>query len=356
MESSSPNNELPFPMEFLARLREIIPLQHFPACVACLGAKRWVSFRVNTLKVTQQDLEQELQTLGIKFKQLAWLPEAYLATSDHREILVNSAALLEGRLYIQDLSSMLAVHVLDPQAGEEILDLAAAPGGKTCHIAARMQNLGRIAAVEVIPQRLYKLVTNLERSGVTIAKTYLADGRRVGKKTPHRFDKVLLDAPCSSEARFDSHDPATWRQWSLRKISECAHKQKGLLISALEAVRPGGIVLYCTCSFAPEENESVVDYALRQSDGKVCVEPIEVPLLNVMPGLISWQGREFDPSLRFACRILPTDEMQGFFLCRLRKEGPRRRVDYSAGGRRKRFGKKRPKRHAEPPSALEPPA
>ncbi len=317
--SEPPHRELPFPPEFLARLRDLIPPHHFEKCLESFWVERRVSFRVNTLKITAQELEEELAALGVMFQRVPWLPEAYLSPPQSREILVNSRAFLEGRLYIQDLSSMLAVHVLDPQPGEEILDLAAAPGGKTCHMAARMKNQGRIAAVEVIPQRLYKLVANLERSGVTIVKTYLADGRTIGKKTTNRFDRVLLDAPCSSEARFDVRDPASWNHWSLRKIAECARKQKGLLLSALEAVRPGGLVLYCTCSFAPEENEGVVDHALQQWKDAVAVEPCRPSLPNVMPGITAWQGREYDESLELACRILPTQDMQGFFMCCLRK-------------------------------------
>lgn len=340
--SISPDNELPFPPEFLARLRAIIPARYFEQCIASFGSRLWFSFRVNTLKVTPQELEQELHALGVSFRRVDWLPEAYLVPSDRREVVVNSAACLAGRLYIQDLSSMLAVHVLEPQEGEEILDLAAAPGGKTSYIAARMNNQGRIAAVEVVPQRLYKLVANLKRLGVTIAQTYLTDGRAVGRKTPGRFDRVLLDAPCSSEARFDPRDPTTWSYWCLRKISECARKQKGLLFSALEAVRPGGTVLYCTCSFAPEENEGVVDHVLRQWNGTVSVEPIEISLPNVLPGLTAWQDREFDPSLRFACRILPTHEMQGFFFCRLRKNDPGPTKHPSAKAYSKRFRKRRP--------------
>lgn len=317
--SESPLGELPFPANFLVRLRDLIPPQHLEKCLESFWGERRVSFRVNTLKVTVQELEEELAALGVTFQRVPWLPEAYLAPPESREILVNSHAFLEGWLYIQDLSSMLAVHVLDPQPGEEILDLAAAPGGKTCHMAARMKNQGRIAAVEVIPQRLYKLVANLERSGVTIVKTYLADGRTIGKKTANRFDKVLLDAPCSSEARFDARDPASWKHWSPRKIAECARKQKGLLLSALEAVRPGGLVLYCTCSFAPEENEGVVDHALQHWRDAVAVEPCRLSLPNIMPGITAWQGREYDDSLELACRILPTQDMQGFFMCCLRK-------------------------------------
>lgn len=101
-----------------------------------------------------------------------------------------------------------------------MLDLAAAPGGKTLQMAAMMQDRGRIAAVEAVRTRMFKLQANLRRHGPTIVKTYLTDGRTVGRKTPERFDRVLLDSPCSSEARFQRADPGSWRHWSLCKLTK----------------------------------------------------------------------------------------------------------------------------------------
>ena len=307
---------------YLECLRAIFPDDVFSQYQELLFKDRAVGFRVNTLKSSVKSLEAELRAAGIVFSKVAWLPEGFFAPAAMRDRLVESPAFAEGRLYIQDLSSMLAVHVLDPQPGEEILDIAAAPGGKTCQIAARMQNQGRIAAVEPIAKRMYKLVANMQRANVTIAKTYLMDGRLVEQKTPDRFDRVLLDAPCSGEARFDVRDPTTWQTWSLRKIAECAHKQRGLLAAAVRAARPGGVVLYCTCSFAPEENESIVDSVVSEYEGVVEVAEITLPISNAMPGLAGWDGKTFHPTVRNAVRILPSEEMDGFFLCLLRKTEP----------------------------------
>ncbi|MBC7353155.1 MAG: hypothetical protein H5U08_12410, partial [Thermogutta sp.] len=149
------------PAQFVARLRKIVPDACLEGCLSSFVGSKFVGFRVNTLKSDRAALERELAELAVSFKKVEWLPEAYLAPPSTRDVLSHAPAFAEGRLYIQDLSSMLAVHVLDPQPGEEILDLAAAPGGKTCFIAARMQNRGRIAAVEVIRERMYRLVANL---------------------------------------------------------------------------------------------------------------------------------------------------------------------------------------------------
>lgn len=305
--------------EFVQRLRKILPPWAVDRCLETFSRPKAVGFRINTLKVDREALEGELAEEGIPFRRVPWLAEAYVAPPEARPALVRSAAFEEGRLYIQDLSSILAVEVLGPQPGEEILDLAAAPGGKTCHMAARMKNQGRIAAVDVVRERMYKLKANLKTAGVTIVDTYLMDGRKVGTKTPERFDRVLLDAPCTAEARFSLDDPESFARWSPRKIVECARKQHGLLASAIQAVKPGGTVLYCTCTFSPEENEAIIDDALQRFPGAIEVSPLDLPIENVVSGLTAWEGKSFDPGVVHAVRILPTEEMHGFFLCRLVK-------------------------------------
>jgi 16S rRNA (cytosine1407-C5)-methyltransferase len=217
---------------------------------------------------------------------------------------------------------MLVALAVGAQPGEQILDLAAAPGGKSILLAECMANQGYLAAVEPIRSRYYQLRRQLELAGVRIARTFLSDGRRIGGKTPDRFDRVLLDAPCSGEARFRAGDGTTWRYWSLQKIRDQSRKQRGLLVSALRALRPGGTLVYSTCSFAPEENEAVLDFVLRRFGASVQLLPMTLPISNVMPGLTRWRNRTFDPSLVHAARILPTDLFDGFFLSRLTKTGP----------------------------------
>ena len=196
-----------------------------------------------------------------------------------------------------------------------MLDLAAAPGGKTLLMAAAMANGGRIAAVEPVKGRFHRMRANLDRCGVTNTQFYQADGRSIGRKVPERFDRVLLDAPCSSEARIRIDAPETYDHWKLRKVRECAKKQRGLIRSAYAALRPGGRLLYCTCSFAPEENEMVVDHLLR-------AEP-RAPLIRVTGagrgGLTEWQGRALDPRLGDTLRVVPDDLYDGFYMALIGK-------------------------------------
>ena len=306
------------PDEFIERLREILGPADFENVVASFSRNRPASFRVNTLITEIPDVLGELEKLGVMARSVPWCPEAFTVNPKFRSVLVESDAFRMGRIYIQNLSSLLPVCLLDPKPGQAVLDLAAAPGGKTLHLAARMANQGRLSAVEVVRSRYYKLRQNLQLGGATLVKTYLKDGRSVGNKTPEQFDLVLLDAPCSSEARFHVDESKSWSYWGSRKIREQSRKQRGLIKSAVKALRPGGRLAYCTCSFAPEENEGVVDWQLKR-DPTLSVVEIKLPLDNIRVGISEWQNKPFSPDLARACRVLPSAEMDAFFVCLLEK-------------------------------------
>ncbi len=307
------------PPAFVNRLKEILPPSRLGAVCASFSVIRPTSFRVNLLKCTAAALHEELKLEGLAVEEVPWLPGAFIVEQQQRRSLTESSAFYEGRLYIQGLSSMLAPLLLEPRPGERVLDLAAAPGGKTLQIAAMMNNRGVISAVESVRGRFFRLQSNLSRHGVKVAKTYLMDGRAVGSKVPERFDRVLLDAPCSSEARFHTGKPQSWSHWSLRKVKESARKQRRLLVSAARSLKVGGVLLYSTCSFAPEENEQVIDDLLRRYPRALKVDTIQLPLENLQPGLEEWNGRNYDVRLKRAIRVLPTALMGGFFLCKLTK-------------------------------------
>ena len=224
-----------------------------------------------------------------------------------------------GDLYPINPSSVAAVRCLAPEPEQEVLDLAAAPGGKTLLLAAMMKNTGRIAAVEPVKKRFHRLRANMQRCGVSNVQYYLADGRGVGHKVPERFDRVLLDAPCSSESRIRLEDPDSYRHWKLRKIKECSRKQRSLLRSAYQALKPGGRLLYCTCAFAPEENELVVQQLLTAEPAAELL-PLTLPEEPcIQHGLCEWRGERLDPAIDRCRRILPDSLWDGFFVCLMRK-------------------------------------
>lgn len=304
------------PREFTALLDTLVPAPLRPAVEASYQTPKPVHFRLNPLRADPAATLAELAPL--EPEAVPGYPFTYRLPASARESLTHHPAAGDGRLYIQGLASMAALLALEARAGEEILDLAAAPGGKTSLIAALMENQGRLAAVEAVKPRYFRLKANLERLGVRNTRCYLKDGAGVGRLTPARFDRVLLDAPCSSEARFTRLDPDSWSHWSPRKVKEMAKKQTKLLASARAALKPGGCLVYCTCALSPEENELVLHQLLARHPD-MAPEAFEPPRLPALPGLTAWQGRALDPRLALARRILPGPESDAFFICRLRK-------------------------------------
>ncbi|MDY6847954.1 MAG: RsmB/NOP family class I SAM-dependent RNA methyltransferase [Thermodesulfobacteriota bacterium] len=307
------------PDEFLSLLNEVLPPAHKDAALVSFTREKPVFFRVNTLRITAEQLQRQLESDNLWPRPVPWLSAAYSLPVADKRALTKTEACQKGFFYIQNLSSMLAPWVLDPQPGETILDLAAAPGGKSTQIAALMKNEGRLSVVEAVKPRFFKLKANLDQQGVEIARMFLMDGRAVGRKCPQMFDRILLDAPCSSEARFSRLDPESWAHWSPRKVKEMARKQKGLIASAWTSLKQGGMLLYCTCSFSPEENELILDRLLRRVGDEAQLEEITLPIENTQPGLTRWRDKTLHPDLCKAVRILPDEMMDGFFLALIRK-------------------------------------
>lgn len=317
-DAAAPAGLPPLPQAFSALLDAVIPPEVRARVDASYVRPKSVVFRINPLRAT--DPAAVLAALTpMRPVPIRGAADVYQLPAAERSTLTHHPLVLDGSLYIQGIASMAAVWALDPQPGEEILDLAAAPGGKTALIAALMGNQGRLAAVEPVRTRFFRLKANLQRLGVRNAQLYLKDGTQVGQRVPGRFDRVLLDAPCSSEAQFTRLDPASWRHWSPRKVRASAALQARLLRSAADALKPGGVLVYSTCSLSPQENECVLDALLRDRRD-LTPEPLPWPVdLPALPGLSAWHGQPLHPGLTLARRVLPTEWTDAFFLCRLRK-------------------------------------
>lgn len=307
------------PEAFTERLVKIIPQEQYEAILQTFDAPKQVTFRVNTLKTTPAELEAELKTASIPFERVGWLEGVYRIAPEDKLRLTQTDAFYGGRLYIQNLSSMIAPVLLAPRPEETVLDLAAAPGGKTLLLAGMMENTGWLSAVEPSRERFFRLCDNLKQQGVTNAHTYMTDGRSVGKKCPEMFDRILLDAPCSSEARFKTHEPKSMSFWSVHKVKETSKLQRRLLLSAFDALKPGGKLLYSTCSFSPEENESPLQHLLERHGDRLKTLPLTLPFDNVQKPLKRWGKEVYDERIQNAVRILPTDTIDGFFICLLEK-------------------------------------
>lgn len=305
-----PTSAQSLPAAFVTRLHAALGATDAAQVLRYLCAPERIGLRVNSLLSAGRDFNG----LPPDAQPIPGLDDAFSTTAEARAAVAASTAVQTGQLWLQNPSSLLPVIALAPQPGEEVLDLAAAPGLKTLHIAALMGNQGRIAAVEAVKPRFFRLREVLQRGGVTIAQTYLADGRTIGRKTPGRFDRVLLDAPCSSEARFLRELPDSLRTWSVHKVRDCARKQRGLLASAFAALKPGGRLIYSTCSFAVEENEGAVAWLLARVGGAATLVDWCAPAPCVRRGTTDWQDTQFPAEISRCVRVLPDGLFGGFFL------------------------------------------
>lgn len=286
--------------------------------VRLLNIGRQQSVRVNVLQTPYDIAVQELTSLGWTGKQFDWCAEGLTIESGLQPIR-DSAAVAEGRVYIQNAASWLPVMMLDPLPGDHILDMCAAPGGKTSHIAARTHNQAYITANDNSRPRLAKLRANLQRMGVENVDYTLFEAGQLARRLGGRlFDKILLDAPCSGEGmmRYDSDkDMSTW---SVAHIKRLQQLQKRMITQAWQLLQPGGTLVYSTCTIAPEENELVIDYLVRKNDD-VDVMPIIMSLPNRVDSLAVWNGRLIEPSVSAVLRLAPSRTIEAFFVAKLRK-------------------------------------
>lgn len=307
------------PADFLARLPRLVPPEQFDTVLHAF-TRRPTTFRVNTLKTTRETVVRELTAQGFALKAVSWYADAFILRNKSKRELIETPVYTRGEIYVQSLSSMLPPLVLAPQPGEKICDLTAAPGSKTTQIAALMHNTGEIVANDRSKIRLRKLVANLKLQGVQNVRTRLAHGEDLWKKFPEYFDRVLVDAPCSLEGRFEAGNEKSFGDWSLRKVEFLSTIQCHLLRSAVTMTKPGGIIVYSTCTLSPEENERVIDWILQKEPHRVQVESITLPLENILPGITQWDEQIFSDQVRHTIRVLPSELMEGFFLAKLRKQ------------------------------------
>jgi NOL1/NOP2/sun family putative RNA methylase len=349
-------NTPPLPPLFLARMETFLA-DEFPAFAAALAAAPQSGLRVNTLKLTPAEFRQ-ISPLELG-ENVPWCPSAFrLPPSDFR--LGLHPYHLAGLYYLQDPSAMSPAELLQPQPGERVLDLAAAPGGKTTHLAALMRGAGLLVANEIKNKRVGHLAMNVERWGAGNVVITNESPERLADHFGPYFDRVLVDAPCSGEGMFRK-DMGARVDWSPEMVAGCAVRQKNILHVAAKLVRPGGYLLYSTCTFAPEEDEGVIAQLL---DDFPDFEVLELPLFDgFMHGQPEWLNLTAEhaesaenlkisansafsavKSLSGAVRLFPHRLAgEGHFVCLLRKK---------AGDAESRIGDDRLARLTKPLTAL----
>lgn len=315
MENQS--NQLP--EKFLARLSEIYTQDEKQQILEAFTHRNPPTFRANTLKITSEELEKQLKKQDILVQKVPWNTDAFILTNQPQKVLTATTLYNDGFFYVQGLSSMIPPLILQPQPGERILDITAAPGSKTTQIAALMKNAGEIIANDKSRVRLYKLEANLKQQGVTNTKITYFPAQAIWKKFPEYFDKTLVDVPCSMEGRFYTENPKSYQDWSTNKIQYLQEIQKYILRSAISATKVGGTIVYSTCTLSPEENEAVIDWILKKEQGAVIVEEVFLADMIFHKPLTSWKQKKFDPQINLTARVLPSSLMEGFFIAKLKK-------------------------------------
>ena len=294
------------------------------------------SIRINALSpLSSEEIKQRLDVFGAQLEPISWCPGAYHLLSDKRA-LAESELFQDGHIYIQNASSLIPALAMQPQAGERILDVCAAPGGKTAHIQAlASEGAGGgalIVANDAMKPRLKKLeevLTTFHVAGVTITNFQGQFIDRHVAEMPNeqgerQFDRILLDAQCSGEGMQDLSHPGALRFWSVERVIKMSYLQQKMLTAAWKVLKPGGVLVYSTCTYGPEENEGPIARHLKHNvDAKI--EPIDFDgagaIEGRMPGLKSWGEQRFPIELAHAIRVRPSTFLEGFFVCRLRKTG-----------------------------------
>ncbi|NXG48256.1 NOP2 methyltransferase, partial [Psilopogon haemacephalus] len=308
----------------LTKLMDIFPLPELVNFLEANEVPRPVTIRTNTLKTRRRDLAQALINRGVNLDPLGKWSKTGLVIYDSSVPIGATPEYLAGHYMLQGASSLLPVMALAPQENERILDMCCAPGGKTSYIAQLMKNTGMILANDSNAERLRSVVGNLHRLGVTNAVVSNCDGRQFPKlylclQVLGGFDRVLLDAPCSGTGII-SKDPAVKTNKDEKDILRCAHLQKELILSAIDSVNAasetGGYIVYCTCSITVEENEWVVDYALKKRNVRLVATGLDFG----KEGFTRFKHYQFHPSLKLTRRFYPhTHNMDGFFIAKFKK-------------------------------------
>lgn len=268
---------------------------------------RFTTFRVNTLKTDIHSIEQKLIEADIEYEKVKWSKEAFIIKNDYKRKIENMDIYENGKIYFQSLSSMLPPIILEPKQGEDILDMAAAPGGKTTQIAAITKNKANITACEMNGVRTERLKYNVEKQGAKCVYIMKTDSRKIDDF--FSFDRILLDAPCSGSGTINLNDVNLQKKFTENLINKTISSQLALLKKAIKILKPGKEMIYSTCSILSCENEEIIRKALTETKAEIVQ--------------IKFEGMETLPLLPTKIKgticICPDKLYEGFFVAKIRK-------------------------------------
>ena len=271
------------------------------------GVERKVTFRVNTLKTNRSNIENILNENGIRYKKVPFYSDAFLIENAREDIIRNLDIYKNGEIYLQSLSSMLPPIILEPRENMDILDMTAAPGGKTTQIASMIKNKSRITAIEMNKIRAEKLKFNIQKQGATCVYVMEQDARKIDDF--FSFDEILLDAPCSGSGTINLNNPKLEKIFTKELIKKSVKAQTALLRKAIKILKKGGKMVYSTCSILEDENEEIINNILKTG----LVEIVNIDFLGIdkLPKLPT--------KIHGTLCVMPNEEYEGFFVAKLKK-------------------------------------
>lgn len=274
--------------------------------ISGLKNREITTFRVNKIKSTNKEIEDQLQLINLKYEKTL-NDNAYKIEKDDENFLKNMDIYKDGKIYVQSLSSMIPPIILNPKQGNDILDMAAAPGGKTTQLASLTENKAHITACEVNKIRAERLQYNIEKQGASCVYCMIKDAKTIDDF--FSFDQILLDAPCSGSGTLNLNDENLEKYFTEKLVHKSVETQMKLLNKAINILKPGGEMVYSTCSILDCENENIISNILKNN--KVQLIPIETELINNIPMLPT--------KIPGTLCIKPNENFEGFFVAKLKK-------------------------------------
>lgn len=300
------------PDKFIENMKDLLGTD-FESYIESFNAPRYYGLRVNTLKTDTEYIEKNTDFLTDK---VPWCETGYYYDGEKRP--AKHPFYYAGLYYIQEPSAMAPVEFLDVREGHRVLDICAAPGGKSTQIAAKLKGRGVLITNDISPSRAGALVKNLELNGVRNNITLSDSPEKIAPRFTEFFDRILVDAPCSGEGMFRK-EPDVIKSWNEEKTEFCVNAQRDILESCAKMLRPGGKIMYSTCTFSPEENEKTInDFLNSHRDFEIEEIPKNYGFMPGMPEKITG-GSE---NLKCAARLFPFKlKGEGHFMCLMSKNG-----------------------------------
>lgn len=319
---------------FLGSLKEIYGTK-YPQVEKGLKMDHPTTFRVNLSKAKPPEVLEKLENQGFRVMK-GPLENSYfithskgyiradarmVAAAERRRSISDTEEFKTGQIYVQEFSSMIPPIILNPQKGEKIMDMASAPGSKTTQIADMVGDESELVAMEKHPIRIKILEHNIELQGYKNIRVIQGNGIKFDRRNPQYteyFDRILADVPCSTEGSINITNPKSYKFWNIHKRKDMSRIQKGILMSGIRMLKPGGTLVYSTCTYGMEENELVLDWLLKKMP-ELKIERIDLKLQNTLPGIAKFEGKPLNTKVKNAVRVLPNELFSGFFVAKIVK-------------------------------------